>query len=654
MSCWLNATLCVAVAFPLAAQAPRITAAGDPSIRADTIYRLAVDPARYPLEDAAFLLDDGVLRLASDGSGTRTYRQIVQVLKQSGADRMQEHSWSYSPGHQKLTVNWVRVVRPDGTIISRKPSHEQESDVPAGDDSPVYSDRRVRRASLSGVAPGTLVDYSYTITEMKPQVPGDFFETWGVSTGLQVARSRYIVDVPASLPVRLREVNLNFSHKERVVGSRRIYEWSTANLPRIKAEPLAADSNGVYMSVAVSSPTTWASVGKWYAALAQPHQVIGNQVAAKADSVVRGARTRHDSIEAVHKWVAQDVRYVAIDLGMSGYQPRFPAEVARTGFGDCKDKATLFVAALQHLGVTAYPVLLNSTGGVRREMPSVKQLNHVIAAVRQADGYEFVDLTASVVPLGELPFGEQGEFGLVVRPDGSSEVVTLPKTSLTANRSETHIVGRLEPDGIFNGKYQETGVGSAQYALRALLENPLDSAQRRNLGNAIAKNLFENAQGDSMVVTNGRDLKAAPRVELLVRDGRAASQAGDNMIFHLPLQSMSGMVGAARELSEAEKRRFPIDPAKLWGERVAVTEISVTLPEGWTAALPKSISASGDFGSYESTYRQEGRILHLTRRVAGAAGVQPPERIGDLITWLREVGSDDAKIIVLSRPPTVR
>ena len=81
----------------IAAQAPRITPQGDPSVRADTIYKLAVNPAESPEENAAFLLDDGVVRFDADGRGTRTYRQIVQILRPEGVDGYREHSFSYQP-----------------------------------------------------------------------------------------------------------------------------------------------------------------------------------------------------------------------------------------------------------------------------------------------------------------------------------------------------------------------------------------------------------------------------------------------------------------------------------------------------------------------------------------------------------------------------
>jgi transglutaminase-like putative cysteine protease len=640
---------CLLVAGEAVAQAPRITAKGDPSVKADSIYRLAVDAARFPQEDAAYLLDDGVVRLEADGRGTRTFRQIVQVLKPSAVERLQEQTFGYSPSHQRLTINWIRVVRPDGSVVSAKPSHVQDADVPAETDDPVYSDRRVKRVSLSGVAPGTIVDYSVTTEELKPFLPGDFFESWSVSTGLQVARSRYVVDLPASMMPHIYERNLNFKRAEQqTANGRRVYTWATANLPKIKPEVLAADSNDVYMSLAVSSPTTWDGIARWYAALARPNSAASPYVTARVDSIVRGARTRTDSIRAVHRWVAQDIRYVAIDLGMSGYQPRKPEQVVRTGFGDCKDKATLFVAALGHLGIQAYPVLLNSTGGVRREMPSIHQFDHEIAAVRREGGYQFVDLTADLVAYGDLPRAEHGEFGLVVQPDGASEVVTFPETPLTSNRTAMRIAVTLDTTGLVDGRYEETASGASQYGLRNTFIHPIDSVQRKNIANTLAGKLFEGAEGDSLVVFDGKDLQSTPRVTMRILHGRAATVTARSMILQMPLGSMGGLVAAAKELTN-EPRRFPIDPAKFWGRKTSETQYAITLPAGWHADLPKSVVAASDFGSYASEYSVDGRTLHLVRRITGATTVQPKEKVGELAAWLRTIAADDARVIVLTR-----
>jgi transglutaminase-like putative cysteine protease len=631
------------------AQAPRITKAGDPSVRNDTIYRLAVDPAQHPEESAIFLLDDGVLRYEADGTGTVTFRQVSQILKQDAVEHYTEHSFSYEPGHQSLTLNWIRVVKPNGEVVSAEPTMLQESDVPAEMSNPIYNDRKVIRASLSGVEPGVLVDYSYTLEERKPYFPGDFFQWWGVSTGLETRRSRLIVDLPSTLVPRIVEKNLNFPRKTTRAGDRTVYEWSTKDLPRIKPEPLAADSNGIYMSVAVSSPTSWADIARWYASLARDRYTVTAPVEAELRDVVKDARTRADTIHAVHRWVAQDVRYLSVALGMGGYQPRSPDEVIRTGFGDCKDKATLFVAALGKLGITAYPVLLNSTGGVDPRLPSIEQFDHAIAAVpNPGGGYTFVDLTADLVPYGSLPYAEQGEFALVVHPDGSSEELTMPQEPVTANESITRLTGELSAEGIFRGTYEVIGRGAHQYDLRGVFANELNQEQRVSLTRSLASQVFNGATGDSLVTFDGTDLSAEARVSLRVSGGKAATLAGGALILTNPFGTMGSVLDDVTELEASGPRRFPIDAEKVLGGQTTLNELRLTLPEGMVATLPPSVRASSAFGEYSVEYAQKGRELTMVRRITGARGVHAPARLPELLAWYRAMAKDDAPFIALT------
>ena len=644
----------------LVAQAPRVTPKGDPSVRDDSIYALAVKPEAYPEESSVFLLDDGIVRYEADGRSVRTFRQVVQLLTEDAVERYEEHSFSYAPRHQRLTVNWIRVVKPTGEVVSKAPTQTQDSDVPATMGDPVYSDRKVRRASLSGVAPGTIVDYSYTVEELKPFLAGDFQDSWGITTGIPTLRSRYVVDVPASLQLRLRERNLSFARQEKVAGGRRVYTWATANVPKFKGEPFAADSNGVVMSVALSSPTSWQHIAGWYAGLAKDRYAVTPAVAAKVRTAVAGARTLDDSIRAVHRWVAQDIRYVSISLGLGGFQPRAPETVVETGFGDCKDKATLFVAALRSMGVAAHPVLLSSDGDADRTMPSIGQFDHAIAAVERppviaAGGpegparYVFTDLTSDVTAYGALPFSEQGGFALVVHPDGRAEEVTLPLDPVVANRSETRLVGAISTAGLFDGRLESAEWGAGEGALRSVFTTPLDSTKRANFTRALAARWFQGADGDSLVAFDGKDLGVQPKLSLLVRHGRATTTSGETEILTLPVPSLSGLKDMADEIERRGPRRFPIDAAKVLGQSTGYTELRFTLPAGWKARLPRSVSETSPFGSYVSEYAQNGRELRISRHMTGARGVLPPERIGELTAWLRAVGADDARFIVIEK-----
>jgi transglutaminase-like putative cysteine protease len=642
--------LLAVLAAPAFAQAPQITPAGDPSVLSDTIYRLAVNPADHADEDYLYLLDDGVVRLEADGRGSRTYRQIVQVFTREGAAAWGEQSFSYVSGRERLTLNWVRVVRPSGEVISAQPVHEQESIAPVAQEAPVYSDVKVRRVSNGGIAPGTLLDYSYTVETLKPVMPGDFQRSWRVTTGRLTRRSRYVVDVPAGVALRVKEVNLTFPGTVGDGHGRRVYTWATADVPKVEREPFAADSNGIDQFIEVAAPLRWTDVAHWYSGLARDRYVVTPALDSALTAVVVGARTLDDSLRALHRWVAQDFRYVSLSLGIGGFQPRLPGAVLETRYGDCKDKATLFIALAQRLGVRAYPVLLSSTGGIARDRPSALAFDHMIAAVERPGGYLYLDLTSELTPFGSLPPAEQGEFGLVVRPDGSGTEVTFPADSVAANRDVTRLTGDLSPEGIFQGRYVHAASGDQQYALRQTFAAAFGATERERLARAAVNMLFPGATGDSLETFDGRDLRAEPRISLAIRHAQATSRSGTSDILTLPIHNYGDVKGLAADLEARGPRRFPIDVAAVVGPHEETAELAVTLPEGWRAQLPPNVTAQSVFGTYTAEYAQAGRVLRLARKLLGHKGIEPPGRIGELVGWLREMARDDVRYIVLEHP----
>lgn len=647
----LLAVCALVVASQVAAQAPRITPRGDPSVRSDSIYALAVDPKDYPEQTRAYLLDDGVLRMDATGRGTRTYRVVMQILRPEAVDDFNELEFGWAPKHEKFTLNWARVVRPDGTVISAAPNQTQESDMPAETGDPVYNDQKVLRASLSGVAVGTIVDYSWTTEELKPFLAGDGLFSWSITNSIPVRRSRYIVDVPADVQMRIRERNLANPRTEQVIGRRRVYSWVAKDLAPIKPERFATDSNSVTQSVTLALPTTWREIGTWYHENSKDRYTLTPAVEAQLATLVRNAKTLDDSLRAVHAWVAQDVRYVSIAIGLGGYQPRTPAEVLRTGFGDCKDKATIFIAMLRRMGVEAHPVILHSTGGVIEELPSLTQFNHAIAAFRRpgSQTFEFTDLTALYTPFGQLPFGPQGEFGIIVMGNGLVEEVTLPLTDVEANGTEMIVRVTMDTAGRVNGTFEERQRGYRDHSFRSSFADPRDETQRMTLANNLAASWFSGATGADLEIPLGRDLSAAAQVTMRIVDGEGVTPAGSSLLFRVPLPTMSGLTGLARELERNAPRRFPIAGINILGYAEDRTFIEVTLPEGWTAELPPSIVEEGMWGTYRKLYSQEGRTLRIERYLKGKPGIHPPERIDDLVAMLRRLAADNTPTLIIKR-----
>jgi transglutaminase-like putative cysteine protease len=648
---WISLLPPACLALPLAAQAPVITPSGDPSVRSDTIYRLAVKPADYPDQPFVYLLDDGVVVHQADGRGRTTYRQVIQILTREGAETWGEQTFSYEAERQKLTVNWIRVLDLNGKMISARPTHQQETSAPVSQQYPVYTDTRIRRMSVAGVAPGTIVDWSFTTETLKPLMPGSWGNAWTVTTGRPTRRSRLIVDVPASLTPRIEEWNAAGLRQTYERKGRRVYSWITRDVPAAEPEPFAGWPNSVDVSLDVSSPTTWEDIAHWYAGLARDRYAFGAELEAPFRDATAEAGTREDSLRSLYRWVAQDIRYVSLSLGAGGYQPRTPAEVVASRLGDCKDKATLFITLARHMGAEAYPVLVNLDGEPDSTMPSPGQFDHVIVALDDGGQRRFVDPTAELAPFEDLDLGLQGEFGLLVRPDGRSEHVRLPQEPVTANQTANVIRGQLGPDGAFTGRYTEHVRGAGEYSLRRSMASvpTMTAKEKDGLARALANQVFEGAAGDSLTLFDGRDLNAVPEISVRVHAPQAASRSGTDFILTLPLPSYSVSEMAA-ELEAHSPRRYPIDAAKVLGPSSVRWELQLAVPKGWKAKLPANVTAEGRFGTYRSSYRQDGDTVWVERELTGARGMEPPERVGELISWLKAIAADNAQYLVFSTP----
>jgi transglutaminase-like putative cysteine protease len=615
---------------------------------ADSIYRLAADSTAYPHQPTVLLLDNGMIRVAPDGRVTRTFRQVVQILRQDAVSEYREIEFSYNPDRDTFRTNWIRVLGPDGRAISTTPAHAQESDVAVPTASPVHQRQRIVRYSLVGVAPGTMVDYSTTFDSKAPYRPGDFLESWVVAAGRPVRRSRFILDVPETFHARIVEHHLTFARHESVRGHHTVYDWTAAELPWWKDErfrpPL--DSNDLVMSVDVASSAAWSDIGTWYADVARDPARATSTLRDSVRRVVAHATTRDDSIRAVHRWVAQDVRSVSVPLGVGGYQPRAPDTVLSTGVGDSNDKVTLFVAALSILGVQADPALIDADGTTERALPAIKAFNHLIAALPTAQGYQFVDPTAEFTPFGQLPHDDAGKFVLVVHPDGQTDERMTPDEAVDANRTETYTSGSIDTTGIFTGWFDVRGYGLSEQTLRTMLQVRPDSAQTVALIGRLITTFFTSARADSLRAFDGKDLSAWATVSARISNGRAIQRAGASEI--MPIGDHSGEWAAlADELQSQVPRLQAIDAGAIVGAVGEKAEFSALLPEGWHAQLPRDVVAESVFGSYKATYRQHGRLLDITHRLIPGHGIVGKEHLQELIDWCRTIATDRVPFITI-------
>jgi hypothetical protein len=622
----------------------------------DTIVRLAVDSARVGGATVVFLLDAVDARIAPDGTGERTHRTVMQVIRGEGVSAVAERRFDWQPSRQDFRLDWVRVLRRDGTVVSDTPSVDQSGDATPSMLNPIYVDSRSRRISLAGVAAGTIVDVQYTLVDRAPWRPGDFLVAWSLTPMVPLRVSELRVSMPSTFAPRIRELNLTTARRETDSAGVRTITWRVRDPLVVRNEPFAPDSDAVRTRITVSAAQPWDSVTRWYDGLARSRYALDTSTARRLDALVRDAGTRDDTLQRLHRFVTQDVRYVSVSLGLGGFQPRPPAEVLATGYGDCKDKTTLFVAAARRWGIDARPVLLHLNGAQGAEPVSIARFNHAIVAVADGrGGYTYTDPTAATIPFGDLPVSYRGSFAVVVRPDGLADEVRLPRRAVQETGTFTRLEGTLRSDGRMDLRVQETSLGDMGWALRGAFGAPLDSTRRQAAMRALATAYLPDASTDSLSVFDGRDFTVTPRVGGLLRDGRGARPAGPVWLLHLPTpfrQVVANMARQAGELAAMPPRRLPIDAARIVGPRTTEIEYRVTLPDGWSATLPPPIVATSFFGRYESRYVMEGRTLVMRRRLEGVSeGIVAPERLAEVVAWMRAVAVDDLEFVTLTPAP---
>lgn len=208
----------------------------------------------------------------------------------------------------------------------------------------------------------------------------------------------------------------------------------------------------------------WSSIGQWYGKLCQKRMLDG------ADAVVEPfVEPSQRVVDSLYSTIQQDIRYVAISIGIGGWQPHKAKSTLEHKYGDCKDMSNVLVSQLHLNGITAYPVLLLTRyGGITDpDFPGFR-FNHAITMAVVGQDTIWMDPTCDKCPFGTLPRGDQGIPVLVVTENGG-ELRTTPASEWTDNATLRTTSWDLQPSlhALLKAELRATGE-YAMYLRRAL------------------------------------------------------------------------------------------------------------------------------------------------------------------------------------------
>ncbi|HEX2608294.1 MAG TPA: DUF3857 and transglutaminase domain-containing protein [Flavisolibacter sp.] len=364
-------------------------------------------------------------------SETTTYYKIaLKVLSDAGVQNSSEVSVNYDPDYEKLFFHTIRIIR-DGQSINKLQANrfriiQEEKDK----DEHLYDGSLTALLLLEDVRKGDIIEYSYSLKGFNPIYQNKFTALFTASFSVPVYHTTYKLMVPEGRKMYLSSKGAVPQPVILAANGQRSYEWTLSNLKGLKMEERTPEWYDPYATIRASEYASWNEVKNWANALFP----FDFKRSALFQSKVQEIRARNTTLEeqvgAALRFVQDEIRYLGIEKGVSAYKPHDPNQVLRQRFGDCKDKSYLLCALLQDLGVTAYPVLINTYAGttLTNWLPSPNTFDHcTVKAVLYSRAYWF-DPTLSYQrgPLKTLYYPDY-KTGIVLK-DSSVGLTLIPRT----------------------------------------------------------------------------------------------------------------------------------------------------------------------------------------------------------------------------------
>ncbi len=606
------------------------------------------DPGNHVLID----LIEARTRLENDGTGESRVHLRFQVKSTQGRDWLSQVYFPYRPEFEALRYEGVRTLHPDGKIDELAATDVLERDAPQQVPGIVH-DVRVLGFAPRSLAVDDSLEFTVVRSSRKPIKPGDFWAVHDRLYPFPVRREVVVLDLPADRGVAFWS---DPAHPCTTTedGGRRVRQWE---LSRESYRPEERVDDGPPPPLyRVSTLTEWSQVAAWYRVLQGERARPTEEVRALALRLTEKIETPRGKAEALYAYVANEVRYLGMELGLGVIQPHSAAEVLRNGYGDCKDKHTLLAALMESAGLTAVPVLVSSQRDVAPEEPPIPfSFDHLISEVRLAEGPLWVDATIPFVPAGVLSPKLMGRKALHLEGMGG-RWVDLPWRQQIPAFMRTTTTGSLAASGDLTLESSLEARGAEEMAFRTLLSIKEDGAGAETLAKVVALT-WNGIEAQVSEAVAARDLAVPFRLAWKgrgrfiptgqKRTERVLNGLGAGLEFLPELEESADEDGKA-EVKE-ESKSASQKPLSLGGPLERTHTIRLELDPAWTVELPLPLELTTSFASYRSTYTWSDHVLEVSRKLVIREGNVPAEKKAEVMRLRKLVSRDFHQSVVFKR-----
>ncbi|MBO0939887.1 DUF3857 and transglutaminase domain-containing protein [Fibrella sp. HMF5335] len=611
-----------------------------------------ISPAMTLNADAVLRLDELNYTVRSPTDAVLRVRQVITILNEK-ADGKAQLVVPYDK-FSKVTDIEGAIFDASGKQVKRLKQAEITDLAYAQDNYADDSRYKVAQFSRQLAYPYT-VEFRYEVSSRNLM----FYPTWQPQDDerLSVIHSRFIVDVPAMMPLRYKEANLTRTLTKQAsteVKDGFAYAWQVDTLPAIEQEPLApmlaervptvyTAPNQFTVQDYIGSCATWKDVGDFYYVLNKGRDALPDAVRRQVQELVAGEKTVAGKVQKIYDQLQKQARYISIQLGIGGWQTIEASRVAQTHYGDCKALTNYTKAMLGVVGIPAYEALVKageSAPDIRTDLPGF-QFNHVFLCVPNNRDTLWLECTSQLSPVGYLGNFTGNRHVLLITPEGG-KLVRTPAYTPDNNRQRRSATVVLTPEGAATVHVQSVYTGLQQEPYIDVIHGLTHDQQRDWLIKSTNLPSFE-LTGFGFAETKATIPAITETITLSTR--RWASPSGSRLFLPLNLLSATSLAPVL-----TKPRQSPV-VLKYTYDFEDTDTIRYTLPDGFApeyALAPLSLDTK--FGTYQARADVQGNQLIYTRRLRMHRGRYPAEAYADYADFRKKVArADKAQLVLIKK-----
>jgi hypothetical protein len=512
-----------------------------------------------------------------------------------------------------------------------------------------YTKRKSKSFKLMHVKFPYILEYSY-----KKEIESLFlWPHWYPQSDVPTLKSTYKLILEDSFQFNTLNIGLDIKPEKTIEDGDSVFYWEALNIPARADEDFLPPEDEVQMAVlfapekfeiskTIGSFRSWKELGQWLVELYKDKFILSIDAQTEVNSLIKDLADPYDMIRVLYKHLQSSTRYVAIEVELGSWQPYSAETTYRNRYGDCKDLSTLLIAMLRTAGLKAYPAIVKTrdTGIVYENFP-VNRFNHVIAFVPLENDSLWLECTADLLDIHDMPNNIEDINALVVKENGG-ELIHTPVAPSKKNTWVSNTIAEIQLNKKSISLDSRVVTSGKQKLMFKRLFEYKDSEDEKIDLQKIFSSYTPNLTIDQYQFTEKGDYEVNVCVNFNGIYKKSFTKTGRRIFLNPNFFNRKTSSNIPDE--KVEDRKYPIHFRYPYQD---IDSVEIKIPSGYQLeAAPAPLLIDISFAQYETRYEFVNQKLNYVRTFEYKTNHFAKELYGEFLDFLKAVvKNDDAKFV---------